>query len=546
MRESLLGRLLLPPTATPPASSERRWQLARARAGVVFFAILFDVGLYFGFRHSDALRPEVVRLFAELNLSLLGTSFVLTVLALRRPHRLYWAVQAICLICEVGSMMVWIQMTGTVTSYFLIMAILIILSYRVAHDYWLGLLCLATVVLLHVGAFTLEELHIFRPASLFVADPGAMYASKSYRVGALSSIFWCDVLTFFSANYLTELLREKDRVLSVMRRDLNRAVAKAEVGRLSGQILGGAYELGELLGRGGMGEVYQARRISDGRELAVKVLLADLGQEPTIRERFRREAEAISRLPPEHVAGFVEMGVSDDGHDFLVMELLRGEDFGAVLKRRGWLQPAELLPIANGIAAALKAAHDNGIIHRDLKPPNVFVDQGGVVRLLDFGIARLLEGESAKTLTMTAMILGTPGYLAPEQARGQHADIGPHTDVFAFGVMIYRALTGKNAFPSRNPVAAAYEALCHHPPPPSTVMLELPSDVDPVMELALAKSIDNRYRDPLLFVRDLALAFDGRLPNEVRERGRALTEGAPTAEATLATAAGSRPKLGRG
>jgi Protein kinase domain len=540
MRTSLWGKVLLPPLETEASTAERGRQAALAHAGVATFTVAIDIVLYFMLRHAELLRPEMVRLFAELNIPLLSASALLCVFARRRPHRFYGAVQVLGLVCEVTSMMIWIQMTGVVSSYFLIMAILLILSYRVAYDYWIGLACLIIVVTLHAGAYVLEEIHVLQPASLFVAGAGATYASATFRIGALSSILWCEILAFFTANFLVDALKQKDRELRLVRRDLDLAVKKAEVGRLSGQVLGRAYELGELLGRGGMGEVYQARRISDGREVAVKVLLSDVVHEPTVRERFHREAEVIATLPQQYVAGFIELATTEDGHDYLVMELLRGEDLGAVLRRRGRLEAAELMPIVSGIAEALAAAHAAGVVHRDLKPPNVFVDTSGSVRLLDFGIARLLEGESSRTLTMTSVVLGTPGYLAPEQARGQHALIGPRTDLFAFGAMIYRAVTGKNAFPSRNPVAAAYEALCHHPPPASSLVPDLPADVDAVLALAMAKNLTDRYVDPRHLSHDLEQALRGALPETVRVRARSLAESAPTAEATLATMAGSR------
>jgi serine/threonine-protein kinase len=540
MRTSLWGKVLLPPLESEAATAERKRQTSLAHGGVALFTVAIDVVLYLMLRHAELLRPEMVRLFAELNIPLLTASALLCFFARRRPHRLYGAVQVLGLLFEATSMLVWIQMTGIVSSYFLIMAILLICSYRIAYDYWLGLVCVIIVVALHTGAYVLEEVHVIQPASLFVAGAGATYASATFRIGALSSILWCDILAFFTANYLVDALKQKDRELRLARRDLDRAVKKAEVGRLSGQVLGRAYELGELLGRGGMGEVYQARRISDGREVAVKVLLSDMVQEPTVRERFQREAQVIAKLPPQYVAGFIELATSEDGHDFLVMELLRGEDLGAVLRRRGHLDTNELLPIVNGIAEALAAAHAAGVVHRDLKPPNVFVDTAGAVRLLDFGIARLLEGESSRTLTMTSVVLGTPGYLAPEQARGQHTLVGPRADIFAFGAIIYRAVTGKNAFPSRNAVAAAYEALCYHPPPPSSLVPGLPSDVDAVLALAMAKNVTDRYVDPRHLAHDLEQALRGVLPETVRVRARSLEESAPTAEATLATMAGSR------
>src|SRR5262249_42013133 len=159
--------------------------------GVVAFAIALDLVLYVLLKNAISLDQSSVRQFAAVNISLLAGSFLVTVALMRRPHRLYRALALSCLTAEALSMMIWIQMTGSVTSYFLIMAILMVLLYRLAWDYWMGLACLLLVSGFHLAAFALEEAHLLRPARLFVEDPGAIYSSTVYRYGALSSIVWC-------------------------------------------------------------------------------------------------------------------------------------------------------------------------------------------------------------------------------------------------------------------------------------------------------------------------------------------------------------------
>jgi serine/threonine protein kinase len=182
-----------------------------------------------------------------------------------------------------------------------------------------------------------------------------------------------------------------------------------------------------------MGEVYQARSVADGKTVAVKVLHSHLAEQNDMRERFRREAMLVARVPGAHVPQVLECGVLAGGQQYIVMEYLRGEDLGAVLRRRGRLDLPEVVTMVERISASLEAAHGAGVIHRDLEPQNVHIlDESGEVRLLDFGIARLLESDG---LTLASELIGTAGYMAPEQARGAGDEIGPHTDVFALGAI---------------------------------------------------------------------------------------------------------------
>jgi serine/threonine-protein kinase len=291
------------------------------------------------------------------------------------------------------------------------------------------------------------------------------------------------------------------------------------VGTRSGRTLAGLYDLHELLGAGGMGEVYAGVRLTDGRAVAVKVLHDQHMADPRMRERFRREAELVARLPARHVAELYAHA-EHDGVQFLVMELLRGEDLAACFKRRGVLPPAELLALVELLAHALDAAHALGIVHRDLKPQNVFLVEGGGVRLLDFGIARLFDGDD-HPLTQVA-VLGTPGFLSPEQARGERGRIGPATDVFALATLTYRGLTGRHAFPARELRAAVHEALFHQPEPPSRLVAGLAADVDDVFRLALARAPEDRQTSAGDFVRELREALAGQLPAARRGKARDL------------------------
>jgi hypothetical protein len=326
----------------------------------------------------------------------------------------------------------------------------------------------------------------------------------------------------FLTHRLRALLREKDDALSQVKRDLVRVTAEFQPGRLTGATLDGKFLLEELLGRGGMGEVYRARDDAQ-HEVAVKVLFAHLHESTGALERFRREAEVVAKLPRHLVAPVVAVGETGDGLHYLVMELLRGEDLGARLRRRGRISLGEVLPIVDRLCEALTAAHALGVVHRDLKPGNVFLvdnDAVGPVRLLDFGISRMMESPSHVALTQTSMVLGTPGYLAPEQVAPRVGAVGPATDLFALGALVHRALTGENAFVANNPAQAAYAALNVQPPPPSKLRPDLPAGVDDVVALALAKRLEDRYADAAAFARDLRAASSGTLDADVHARAR--------------------------
>ena len=258
-------------------------------------------------------------------------------------------------------------------------------------------------------------------------------------------------------------------------------------------------------------------------------------------ERFRREAQALEKLGAAYVPRIHGLGRTPSGDPYIIMERLEGEDLGACLRRRGRLAPDQVVRLVGAIATALDAAHAAGLVHRDLKPQNIFVtaEETLEIRLLDFGVSRLLDPtDDQRGLTRSAMVIGSPGYLAPEQALGHLEDIGPHTDVFALGAVAYRALTGENAFPSRSSSAAIYEAAHHSPVAPSRLRQGLHPDVDLALELALAKQPSARYPRAGAFATDLGRAIAGHLDEATRERGRNLLPRPARDGQTLSEAAG--------
>ena len=275
----------------------------------------------------------------------------------------------------------------------------------------------------------------------------------------------------------------------------------------------GAFEILGLLGAGGMGEVYRARDTRLDREVAIKVLSRDLADDPAGRDRFEREARAISRLTHPHICTLYDVAAGDiDGRQarFLVMELLDGETLAERLER-GALPPARAIDVAIQILDALGAAHAMGIIHRDLKPANIMLTKSGV-KLLDFGLARLTPARAAgqptlaageELLTAPGSVFGTVPYMAPEQVRGAEADA--RTDLFAFGAVFYEMLTGQRAFSAQSHPALIAAILEQDPPPLTTDQPLATPGLDGLVRACLAKDPADRWQH----ARDVALALRG-------------------------------------
>jgi serine/threonine-protein kinase len=272
-----------------------------------------------------------------------------------------------------------------------------------------------------------------------------------------------------------------------------------------------------------MGAVYEAARLPGKERVAIKVLHSRLADSPRALARFRQEMEIVSRLPRTGVPAVLDYGATDSGLPFIVMEYLDGEDLEARLRRTRRLTLEETLDLVDQVASVLGEASRLGVVHRDVKPRNLFLVRDGTrpldVRLLDFGICHLQEGTLGRGLTQTSSaLLGTPGFLAPEQVADGAGKVGPPTDVFALACVVYRALSGTSAFPARNPAGAVFEALNHHPVPLGSVAPDLPHQIEWVLEIAFAKDPELRHRDALEFATELRAAAELRLSPAAGER----------------------------
>ena len=270
----------------------------------------------------------------------------------------------------------------------------------------------------------------------------------------------------------------------------------------------GPYEVLGLLGAGGMGEVYRAHDPRLGRDVALKVILTEGEPSAERLKRFEDEARAVARLSHPNVLSVFDVG-AHDGRPYVVFELLEGETLHQRL-RTGPLPLRSAVETAVQACRGLQAAHARGILHRDLKPENLFLTSDGFVKILDFGLAKLTRGDGAeagtgRTQTVAGVVMGTPAYLSPEQARGGEAD--PRSDLFALGAILYEALSGRRAF-SGATAAETISAILHEDPPPvRTASGPLPGPVERVVRRCLAKEPGERFHS----AHDLAFALEAVL-----------------------------------
>jgi len=276
-------------------------------------------------------------------------------------------------------------------------------------------------------------------------------------------------------------------------------------------VVGGRYELGEMLGRGGMAEVRKGTDTRLGRVVAVKRLRTDLAADPTFQARFRREAQSSASLNHPAIVAVYDTGeeMADGGvaQPYIVMEYVAGRTLRDILREGRKILPERALEITSGVLSALDYSHRAGIIHRDIKPANVMLTPGGDVKVMDFGIARAVS-DASSTMTQTAAVVGTAQYLSPEQARGETVD--SRSDVYSTGCLIYELLTGRPPFVGESPVAVAYQHVREPASPPSTYDTELPPEIDAIVMKALAKRLEDRYQSAAAMRSDIERYLAGR------------------------------------
>lgn len=282
-------------------------------------------------------------------------------------------------------------------------------------------------------------------------------------------------------------------------------------------LAGGRYQLGQLIGRGGMAEVHVALDTRLGRTVAVKIMRADLANDDIFLARFRREAHAVAQMNNPNIVNIYDSGeelVSSESGDterlpYIVMEYVKGQTLRDIIKVNGALSQRDCEQVLLGVLNALDYSHRMGIIHRDIKPGNIMISEQGVVKVMDFGIARALD-DSAATMTQSQGVVGTAQYLSPEQARGETVDM--RSDLYSAGCVLYEMLTGRPPFTGDSAVAIAYQHVSEVTTPPSAVVPGLPKMWDSICAKAMAKDRQNRYATASEFKTDILTYMNGGVP----------------------------------
>ncbi|MCB9617857.1 MAG: protein kinase [Sandaracinus sp.] len=314
----------------------------------------------------------------------------------------------------------------------------------------------------------------------------------------------------------------REALLREAQEELARAAGVGEGRRFTDQELG-PWRLGNVLGRGGMGEVYDARH-EDGSVAAVKVLRRDVLGDPSIVRRFADEVRTAAALASPHVVRVLDVGGDDAPLPYLAMERLQGDDLASVLRQRGPLPLRDVVELVVQVCEGLATAHAAGVVHRDLKPQNLFLTRAGNDdrwTILDFGIAKV--GRLADEATGGSLV-GTPTYMAPEQVRG--AGVDGRTDLYALAAVVYRALTGEPVFGGSDVPRVLRDVVETMPRHPGELR-ELPADVVAVLRVGLAKEPADRFADARAMAEAFRHAARGSLPEALRQRARALESSHP-------------------
>jgi eukaryotic-like serine/threonine-protein kinase len=307
-------------------------------------------------------------------------------------------------------------------------------------------------------------------------------------------------------------LRTKQRHRTATTTNVSGAAAQAVPGKVA-VVSQRRYDVRELLGRGGMSEVYRGFDLQLRRPVAIKRLRPDFVNNPAFRTRFRREAQSAGRLNHSAIVAIYDTGEERDATGasipFIVMELVEGRSLRSVLRDTGRVPPWRALELTSRVLDALTCSHAAGIVHRDIKPANVMLTSTGAVKVADFGIARPVS-DTAGTVTLAGTVVGTPQYLSPEQARGEAVDA--RSDIYSVGCMLYELLVGEPPFTGDSPVGIVVQHVSDAPSPPSATKGDVSTDTDSIVLKALAKDPSDRYQSASEMKADIEKVLSGQRP----------------------------------
>jgi eukaryotic-like serine/threonine-protein kinase len=513
-----------------PADALRAEEVKRTRE-LLQIGWLVAIGVLFALAIVPGSHPIALALIAAIGVGILGSVWMHQ--RLRDPDRYSAAwMNALALVAVVCGQL-GILYVGAFSAAPLVVALGLYFFCRTEHT--------ASAVAIYVIAAGAHALEAALVIAGVVRDPG------TYPVGAAASLhaqiagqltlqvgyalcFWLARVSRRAAlrsmeqlQRATRIAAQRDVQLAELRRDLDRALEVGGPGRFTGHVLG-TWQLGDLLGRGAMGEVYEATHTAAGGAAAVKLLRRELLADPQHVERFFREVRVASAIDSPHVVHVLEASTTGETLPFLAMERLHGVTLSELLRKQGTLMPPELTAVVEQIGAVLDLARAAGIVHRDLKPQNLFRTEDGTWKLLDFGIAILAD--SSGTLTQGAVI-GTPAYMAPEQAKA--APVDHRADIYALGAVIYRCLTGRAPFAARDTPSLLY-AVVHQMPLRPSSLAPIPPELDGVLLLALAKSREARFQSAGELVAAFREAVAGASSEDVARRVRQLARAHPWTE----------------
>ena len=499
-----------------------------SRSRVFYLAILVIVAVTGSF--SPLLAGEVW-LRAINGAACVGVCAIALValLVLRKPSRYSRAVAATIGCLGVGIGITIIYYIGVFSAGAMLLALAVYFygtshSTLVARSVYATIAGLYLLVSIGVASRLIPDLSLFHTRGI---DPFTPWFQVIMSQVNFALIFYLARSTRRAGERAVE--RVRDANLQVRKRDALLAEAQGELARVEGAGQGrftgetiGRYELGDLLGRGAMGDVYSAMS-DEGVSVAVKMLHPSLLEQEENVQRFAREAQAASAVDTAHVPCVYEVGETKTGVPFLAMELLEGHDLGWHLRRSGRLAPVEVASMCEQVANALAAVRDAGIVHRDLKPGNLFLTDTipRTWKVLDFGLSKIVEHVSSLT---GEMCVGTPSYMAPEQIIGPEVD--HQADLYALAAIAYRAITGVPPLSGTDIGNVLYDVLHKQPASPSDYV-RIPVDVELVLAIGIAKRREDRFATVEEFASAMRAATEGSLDPATQQRGWALIKRFP-------------------